>query len=229
MNAITIEGYALPYNSIAQVEVDGALEQFSPSALDGMFPLQGPVDLLWADHSPSAARLASSARGTLSLFSDDYGIGFSAALDALDRDNQWRLREICKRQNPFAYASVGGLVIKASRWEKYRSANLKVITSAIFSHITITDEPAYTATAVWRADVSLDAAPWRIRDLASQWDVGRAQWREPQSAAVAARCSAPPRQSRAIGRTVTGDFVMMCTTTGRLSLLLHSSRAKSEI
>ena len=222
-NSTIIRGYALPFNSVG--EVDGSYEKFAPGALLGMFPLSAPIDVRWFNHSESAARLAGTKNGTLSLFVDEYGLGFEAKLDIGDPANLYRLREITRRQDPMAFASIGGLVIKSYRLERYcyGAATCKVITSATFGHIAVTDRSAaYHATAVW-PDVPLDAAPWKIRDLAARWRTGRARWQDPRPAT-----KARPDDRRAIGRTVSGNFVMMSTTTGRLSLL-RAARAKSEV
>jgi HK97 family phage prohead protease len=230
-NSKFIRGYAAVYGAIGIG--DGSFEKVARGAFDGLLAAKKPISLRWMDHSPAAVRLSNTSWGSLSLFSDDHGLAFEGELNMRDVQNWRRLREITAARDPIAFCSIGGLLIKAHRWEEYGASRCRVITEAAIDHIAICDRRAsYQATAAWPSG-PLDAASWKIRELADRWNEGRAQWRERErererrSAAVAARCSSPPRQSRAIGRTVTGDFVMMCTTTGRLSLL-SSAGAKSE-
>jgi phage head maturation protease len=112
-NVKTLRGYVAPFNSVGVV--DGGYEKFAPSAFAGMVAAMPPISLRWASHSDGAARLANTTAGTLSLFVDEYGLGFEALLNMDDSENWNRLRHITRRQDPMAFASVGGLVIKGQR------------------------------------------------------------------------------------------------------------------
>ena len=188
-----LRGYVAPFNSVGAV--DGTYEKFAPGTFAGMFAAMPPIDLRWASHSDGAARLASTTRATLSLFVDEYGLGFEAQIDMSNSENWNRIRHITQKNDPMAFASVGGLVIKGKRWEKFGCAKCRVITEATISHITITDRSAaYQATAVWPA-VPLDDAPWKIRELAARWGEGRAAWDRKQQ--IAARAATPQRHRSA--------------------------------
>ena len=231
MSKITLRGYAAPYGQLG-ISPSG-YEKFAVGAFSKMLSRWRNIDLRFRNHSHGAPRLASTGSETLKLFTDDFGIAFSASLDLNYRPNFSFLQQITRRSDPMAYCSIGGLEILAHGWGSYGSANLRVVGEAKFNHIAIVDggSAAYKNTAVWVAG-DLDKAPPRIRELDVLWVYGNARWdearaaerREPQPAAFAARCSGRPDDRRAIGRTVTGDFVMMSTTTGRLSLLRAAPR-----
>ena len=122
-------------------------------------------------------------------------MGFEAQIDMGDSENWNRIRQITQKNDAMAFASVGGLIIKNHRWEKFGVANCRVITEATIGHITITDKSAaYNATAVWPAD-PLDNAPWKIRELAARWSDGRAAWDRKKIEQSRRRAAAAPTKS----------------------------------
>lgn len=210
LTTIGLRGYAVPFGQTGHVG-DGRLEQFAPGAFDKMLSFGPIIDLRWDDHDDDAPKLASTAVGSLSLFADDYGLGFSATV-GVKSIGIGRLQAMMQRKNPKSFCSIGGLMIKANRQEKVLIGTADVVTSATIDHITICDRPVYRATAVWPDHVPLDQAPLRIQDLDSRWAEGREAWQRKKAAE--ARMVA---QLRPIGTTVSGH-VMMVAPNGRLHL-----------
>ena len=205
---ITLRGYAVPFGQIAHVG-DGKLEQFAPGAFDEMLSFGPVIDLRWDVHDDDAPKLANTAVGSLSLFADDYGLGFSATV-SMKRLGIGCLQAMMQRKNPKSFCSIGGLTIKASHREKVLIGTADVVTSATIDHITICDRPVYRASAVWPDHVPLDDAPLRIQDLDSRWAEGREAWQRKKAAE--ARIVA---QLRPIGTTVSGHIVCVAPN-GRL-------------
>jgi len=200
--AITLRGYAVPFGQTAHVG-DGKLEQFAPSAFAEMLARPKIIDLRWDSHEDDAPRLVATAGGGLSLFADEYGLGFLATL-SMTRISIGRLQAMMQRKDPKSFCSIGGLKIKASHQEKVLIGTAEVVTSATIDHVTICAKPSYRGTGVWLDHVPLDQAPLRIQELDNQWAEG---WRASQrKQAAEARMVA---QLRPIGRTVTGHLVML--------------------
>lgn len=209
-----LRGYAVPFNRIACVGDDGHLERFERTAFSAMLDHQHPsVSLRFQGHDAESPTLAPR----VALFADSYGLGFSAHVVLQDR--QWspsphwaRVKSIISRRDPADQCSVGGLRILASRKDRSKTGVVDVVLKATIDHISITPRAAYgTGTGCWPAHlVDDDAAPWRLREMAAQWDVGFRNFSADQ-----VRASADRR--RPIGRTVSGDIVMVAPS-GMLSL-----------
>lgn len=208
---LKIRGYAVPFGQM--VPTDDAYEtweEIAPSAFDNMFSSPLSVDLRWSHHDEGAPRLASTGRATLSLFKDAYGVGFEAKMDMRDQDAVGRVQNIVCRDDPMAFASIGGFRIEQKQTKKLCGGLVGTfVTKGIFDHITITNRPVYRGTGVW-PDVPLDQAPSRIWSLADRWADGREEWQRKTKAE--ARVVA---QMRPIGLTQAGHIVMVAAS-GRL-------------
>jgi hypothetical protein len=143
------------------------------------------------DHSASAPCLAKTTSGTLSLFVDDYGLAFEALIDMDDRSNWGRVRGMTCRDNPSAFASVGGLIINSKRTATLSGGvSGDLITDATIDHISVCGADAvYRGTGVW-PEGPLDLAPSKIWALNERWIAGRAQWDAAQRRSATTRPAA---------------------------------------
>jgi len=214
---VILRGYALTYGQTAHIG-GGALEQFAPGAFTQMLERPRKIELRWDTHTDSAPKLASTSRGSLSFFEDEYGLGFLAKLNMGDHANWSRLQSILQKTKPHSLVSVGGLVIKNSRRELLQLGMTEVITSATIDHITICNDGAYRGTAVWPTHLPLDDAPWKIQQLDARWTVGRAAW--DRKLATQRKMEAGLRP---IARTIGGHMVMLAPD-GRLFQKTSSGR-----
>lgn len=173
---IPIRGYAIPFDRTMSIVGEG-VEVVDRKAFDAMLaPKNSRVPLRWLEHDDDALQVASDVN---SLFADDYGLGFSAVIDVRSKAGQlsanWSvLSAMTRSAKPLDQCSVGGLEIGESRADKIHGIACRRIIKAKISHITICDNAAYRQfTAVWRADVDLSAAPWRIQEMAVRWKNGK--------------------------------------------------------
>jgi hypothetical protein len=211
---IVLNGYACPFGTPAVI--GDRLEQFEAGAFSALLSKSPTIDLRWESHEPEAPQLASTADGSLTFFEDETGLGFEARLDMSDFWNWSRVRSITQKKNPMSLVSVGGLFISSSRRETLNIGQVTVVTAASIDHITICKDAAYRSTAVWPTHLPIEDAPWKIQNLASQWTEGRGAWDRKRSARQPAEAAAS-QGLRAIGRTISGHFVMMAPN-GRLSV-----------
>lgn len=169
-NLVEIRGLAAPFGRPTYIAGRG-VEVLDPRVFDGMLAGGKRVPVLWDSHDEGAGtiRLAEAA----TLFAGPAGLMFSARLD-LSR-NWGLLAAIVRRRDPVDQVSVGGLDIEDQRAERIGGAAAFRVLKASIGHVTICKDAAYrTATGVWRADVALDEAPWRIREMSALWEAGRA-------------------------------------------------------
>lgn len=171
---ITIRGYAIAFDRPVHVAGEG-LEVVDREAFDVMLsPKNRRVPVRWRDHDDTAQQVASDVH----LFADDYGLGFSATLDVRSKAGRlnanWGvLSAMTRAARPLDQCSVGEFVIAESAAEDIQGMSCRRIVKAKIGHITICDNAAYgRLTAVWRADVDLSAAPWRIQQMAARWEFG---------------------------------------------------------
>lgn len=171
---ITIRGYAIAFDRPVHVADEGH-EVVDRKAFDAMLsPKNRRVPVRWLDHDDTAQQVASDVH----LFADDYGLGFSATLDVRSKAGRlnanWGvLSAMTRAAKPLDQCSVGEFEIAESATENVQGMSCRRIVEAKIGHITICDNAAYgRLTAVWRADVDLSAAPWRIQQMAARWEFG---------------------------------------------------------
>jgi hypothetical protein len=120
------------------------------------------------------------------LFADHYGLGFSAEVSL---SNWSRLRAMTARVAPMDQCSIGGLRILRSKTDEHLGSRRTTILAAEIDHITVTSSAAYGQhTGAWLADQIDDpAAPWRLKNMAAQWEAGRRQQRSRRAPVVTAQ------------------------------------------
>jgi len=174
-NFITIRGYAIAFDRMVNIAGLG-LEIVDREALDAMLsPKNRRVPVRWIEHDDDAQQIASDVH----LFADDYGLGFSAMLDVRSKAGRlsanWSvLSAMTRAARPLDQCSVGEFAIAESEADNIQGMACRRVVKATIGHITICDNAAYGPhTAVWRTDVDLSAAPWRIQQMATRWELGR--------------------------------------------------------
>ncbi len=211
---VRICGYAAPFDQIGVFE--GLLEVIDRHAFDGMLAARSAkLPVLWNTHDVGASPVATTA----DLFVDDFGLGFSFNLDFKSHnfrasDNHWRLASIVSKADAYDQCSVGDLEIETQCTERHLLGTARRITKATIGHIAIvrSGTAAYkNCTGVWPTHCALNLAPYRIQQMAAQWEIGHNAW---PVARAALRAKYQPRSTdRAIGRTASGD-VVMCMSNG---------------
>ena len=155
--AVILKGYATLFNVPVTVQGDET-EIIQQGAFAHV--LDRPCRLFFDSHADDAPRLGE----TNLMFEDEFGLAFQAELDPAMGS---MLAQIVSGKT--ALCSV------CMTHRKYDAFDgVQIVTSANLVHIAVTGRAAYGDTAVWRADVSLDAAPWRIRECAERWEAGYA-------------------------------------------------------
>ncbi len=171
MSKIVLRGYAAPFNQQAFVADSGGgfNERILPRAFSGMLRDGRPVALQFDTHDPAPA-LARSQDGTLTLFEDDYGLGFEASLP--DTQGNWSICRSVIRTH--GYCSVNFAKCSARRLAQKGSWGTATdeIDWAEIDHITIAERAVYKGTSIWPAHCDLDRAPHRIQDAADRWAQG---------------------------------------------------------
>lgn len=172
----TIRGYAIPFDRTMHIAGEG-VEAVDRKAFDAMLAQTNlRVSIRWLSHDAGSQQVASNVR----LFADDYGVGFSATIDVRSTRGRlspnWAvLASMTRAANPTDQCSVGALEIAETTRDTICGIGCNRIVKAKFGHITICANAVYRDfTAVWRADVDLSAAPWRIQQMAARWDAGNA-------------------------------------------------------
>ncbi|MCC2651903.1 MAG: family phage prohead protease [Microvirga sp.] len=194
-NIIVIRGYALQYNQTAYLS-NTLLERVMPGAFraqlaDG----RRAIRLQAYTHDPAEPALASTEDGTLTLFEDGYGLGWEALYEPYSHSQRWGIVR--------GMVSDAGLgcSVNFCRRVKCRRADggawLDSVALAEIDHICLCPDPAYPGTRAWRADVPLDNAPERVRQLAARWERGRARALAARPLPTARRFGSPPRFSPA--------------------------------
>jgi HK97 family phage prohead protease len=194
-DVVLIRGYALPFNQPAYLS-NTLLERVMPGAFraqlaDG----RRPIRLQAYSHDPAEPAMASTADGTLSLFEDEDGLGFEAEYEPSAHRWGWGIV-----RGMVSNAGMG-CSVNFSRRVKGRRADggawVDTVAVAEIDHICICADPAYRGTRAWRADVLLDNAPERVRQLAARWERGRARALAARPLPIARRFGSPPTFSPA--------------------------------
>lgn len=171
---ITIRGYAAPFNRPMHVAGRG-VEVIDRGAFDHMLNKRGKIRVTWDSHADDAEVLAHDAE----LFVDGYGLAFSCQVDMRSAGNGRRnwsiIRAITTCNNPADQCSVGGLAIAAERSDVVDGMPCTRVVQASIDHITICRDAAYGRfTACWPTHLPIEDAPWRVQELAAQWQAGKA-------------------------------------------------------
>ena len=159
-----LRGYAVCFNDVEELCGEDTL--FRPDAF--MQSVRRPVSVRFGGHE--ARDIASTVDGTLSLFQDDYGLGFEARLpnspaaSRMVQDVVSRRFQGCSGQ--FQYA-------KTQRIGNGANSVLCVQASRV-EHVAIVAAPVFRNTGIWSADVPRSQLPTRLRELASHWHRGNA-------------------------------------------------------
>ena len=154
---VRVKGYATLFN--VPVTVQGNETEIIQQ---GAFAhvLDRPCRLFFDSHEDDAPRLGH----TNLLFEDEHGLAFQAELAP---NVASMLAQIVSGKT--ALCSV---CMTHRKYETFVGA--QIVTSAKLDHIAVTSKASYGDTAVWRADVPLGDAPWRIREWAARWEAGYA-------------------------------------------------------
>ena len=180
-----LRGYALPFDQLAAASGDdGAeFEQVLEGAFDDMLVRKKPVVLQFASHGRVPA-IAKTADGTLTLFSDQHGLGLEAFTgERLDIEGQLAIRQ----------GNVSGASINFTKTvAEVGRGETRYISQAEIDHITITSQPAYRQTAVWPVGANLERAPNRIWDAAANWEKGWAEFQAAKKRTLANNTSKGP-------------------------------------
>src|SRR4051812_31603612 len=150
-----VRGYAAPFLQVQKAH--GRHEFFDPQAFDQMLTAseeQQPVFLNFGDHDEPP--ICSG----VTLFTDDYGLGFTAAIPA----ESWRAIKPYIVGN-CQYASVNVTDEKSQPDRDSDGGYCRRIISATIDHITLCANPVYIGTGVWPRDV-VGAMPPRLARLA---------------------------------------------------------------
>jgi phage head maturation protease len=173
--SIEIRGYAIPFSQTRYIAAAGAVELIEPGAFDRTLCATTTVPLLCHSHDAPAIAMAR-------LHADEYGLAFSALLDA--RRNWAALVAMTRCIAPLDQVSVD-LIIEDKIVGRYGTNRLHRVTRAAAAHICITDAAAYgTATGVWPMHCDLADAPWRVRQMAADWERGCAMWNARRASAL---------------------------------------------
>lgn len=131
-----VHGYALPWDAPAYV--DGLVETVAPMAVAA--DTARNITLLFGDHESEGRQVFAQTRSrSLTLFADDYGLGFSASVD----DETRGVRGLCAA---LARGSVTKCSVNFSAM--HRRDDGRIIWAAI-DHIALVHEGAYEATGCW--------------------------------------------------------------------------------
>lgn len=180
-----IRGFAAPFARPAWA--GDVLEVIDAGAFADTIASKRPVDVRFYNHEASAPVIATTADGSARLYEDSYGLSFEVTLPSKAPGAVNMVRSIVS--GAYAGCSINITSMAADEWLDGACAK-RLITAAEIDHIAIvsTQDAVYgAATAVWRADMPVDDAPIRIRNMAAQWGVGRMKPIPPAPAAIAAK------------------------------------------
>lgn len=205
-----LRGYALPFDQLAAVSgEDGAeFERVFEGAFDDMLVRNKPVVLQFLSHDRVPA-IAKTADRTLTLFSDQHGLGFEALTgDRLDIEGQIAIRQ----------GNVSGASINFTKTlAEVGRCGTRYISQAEIDHITITSQPAYRQTAVWPFGANLERAPTRIWDAAARWEKGWAEFQAAKKRILANNTSrGPAGNGRRISNDCARNFDRVSSANARL-------------
>lgn len=162
-----VQGYALPWDKPAYV--DGLVESVAPNAVAADTPRN--ITLLFGDHATDGREVFAQTRdGSLRLWSDDYGLAFSATLDTSRATARAAARSI-------AAADVSQCSVNFTGMRRREDG--RVIWGAI-DHIALVWSGAYADTGCWMEDQLIrDRAP-ELREMSMTYaDTVMARARKP--------------------------------------------------
>ncbi len=162
---IKVRGYAAPFNEWAWIPDERVWERFAPKAFD----LSLNVDLRVQHHGRP---FASLSRKSLSLFQDESGLGFEAALTP-DCD-VWGFI-------PSMRASDIGASVNLRFDKDYDCREVldadgvthRTINRVKIDHIALEGSPAYAGTPVWLSVWDPDDMRPNLRAAARRWAAGK--------------------------------------------------------
>lgn len=162
MDRVFICGYASVFNEPYDIG-EGVLESVAPGAFD----LSG---LIYATAEHDDARcFARTDDGTLELWSDRFGLGFS-----FEAPRSWGGLNLTRS---IAAGHLRGVSVNfASRTVRHEVvAGLPVdrVVAASISEISLTGRPASAATAAWHTTEDPDCLPPHVAEARSRWVAGR--------------------------------------------------------
>jgi phage head maturation protease len=165
LRAVTIRGYAVPYDKICDLGAGHGLEMFWPGAFSAFARSSYDVFLNFGTHdAPPLAKISA-------LFEDCHGLAFEATVDCRKNGLPHSIVSSADHASIYFIRSVGEMFA-------LDEGNVRVISSAEIEHICVCSTPAYVDTAVWVAGIELRHAPDRVRQAAERWEIGRAAWRQ---------------------------------------------------
>jgi HK97 family phage prohead protease len=189
MTAIPIRGVACPYGHWASLKENGVYERIMPGAFGRMLAKKRDhVTFLIGGHD--GRQIASTADGARLFEHNDVGLCFEFRLDQDIRDDCLAVYSIVR--HGYNRASVQFTEMSARHVRRERDSQWQSFFTVDIDHVAIVPSAAYSDTAVWRADISLDRAPSRIQRRAYDW--ARASRYQPQvedAPALAPELSAP--------------------------------------
>jgi HK97 family phage prohead protease len=151
MTSWRLAGYALPWET--ETAFAGAVESVARGAIA---PSARNIRLLFATHDGEARAYADTARGTLRIWNDEYGLAFEADIAATLPGASSVARAVGEGM------TTGASVYFRQMTGSERDGRRRIVSAAI-DHITITAEPAYQETAVWLDDVPIRDRPQEVR------------------------------------------------------------------
>lgn len=156
---IIIRGYGGVFDQVAII--DGIAETIAPGAFDTSRCWD--VKALWGTHEGEA--FARTQDHSLSIFQDDYGLGFEMRL-AANRPG------VLSIQRAIDLGEVTRASVNFCHIEGQEADGRRRIGAARIDHIALVWNAAYEGTGVWLAEAGAEALPPRLADLAQRWERG---------------------------------------------------------
>lgn len=165
----TVRGYAVRFGRNYLLR-NGTYERFTDTAFDVALSHRCSVPVRWQSHDDHAPVL-----GMARLFADITGLAFECEVDApCGSSNLARVRDMLRRKQPYDQVSIGDVIFAGHRDDVYLDCPRCTVTHCIIGHLTICNDAAYgESTGAWLVEALDDAAPSRLRALASSWGRGR--------------------------------------------------------
>lgn len=134
----TVEGVAIPYNSLSQ-DLGGFREIILPGAATEAIK----ADILALYAHDKRALLGRTSSGTLKLREDAAGVHYSINLPNTQVGND--TQELVRRGD--VKGASFGMYVHNERWEMREGSKVRVISRISLEEITLTPTPAYTETS----------------------------------------------------------------------------------
>lgn len=182
--AVRIDGYACIFGS--EIRIDGQIESFAPGAFSPTLR-RGAIDMRATINHHRAETWASVRDGSLKLWQDDVGLGFSASLPGTAEGRG------------LARAVADGLIGASILFRPFQSKPTPggyTVTAATLTDVCLTTSPAYL-TAVWLVPFELmNFMPDHALLLRRRWIGGRLKAkREARDHVVQPRGPSRPEQA----------------------------------